>query len=100
MGILFGGHRQDNPFDDMWILDMVDSNKAGIWTRIDEFFIGVKPVATSYHTLLYDNRTDLLILFGGLNWRPTNLNSTDTDFNLDRRCEKEARELEGKFNGS
>jgi len=98
--IAFGGHIQDEAFNDMWILDLKDRNTAGVWTRIDQFFIGVNPVPTTYHTWLYDNTTDLGILFGGIHWKPTDLTVTDERRNVDRRCMKEASELGERWTGA
>merc|ERR1712139_690096 len=61
--------------------------------------IGLNPVPTTYHTLLYDNYTDLGILFGGIHWKPTDLEVTDERRNVDRRCSKEASELGEQWTG-
>merc|ERR1719321_350384 len=50
--------------------------------------------------MLYDNTTDLGILFGGIHWKPTDLDTTDSRRNVDRRCFKEAQELTEKWTGS
>jgi len=97
--IMFGGHAQDEAFGDMWILDLKQDNSAGEWTRIDQFFMGLNPVPTSYHTFLYDDSLDLGILFGGIHWKPTDLEITDERRNVDRRCMKEAQELGETWTG-
>lgn len=98
--IVFGGHVQDNAFGDMWILDLKEGNSAGEWTRIDQYFIGLNPVPTTYHTMLYDNASDLAIVFGGLHWKPTDLEVTDERRNVDRRCVKEAQEFALTWTGA
>jgi len=84
---------------DVWMLDLKDGNSAGVWTRLDQFFAGLSPVSTTYHTFLYDNYTDKAILFGGIHWKPTDLAVTDERRNVDRRCLKEAQELTEKWTG-
>lgn len=98
--ILFGGHQQDQAYGDMWMLDLTQGNSAGEWTRIDQFFVGMNPMSTTFHTFLYDNETDLGILFGGIHWKPTDLKVTDDRRNVDRRCVKEAAELGEQWTGA
>ena len=43
------------------------------------------------HTSSYAE--DLAIVFGGLHWKPTDLEVTDERRNVDRRCVKEAQEF-------
>lgn len=98
--IVFGGHVQDTAFADMWILDTQDGNSAGVWTRLNQFFVGLTPPTMTYHTMLYDNKTDQIIVFGGIHWKPTDLTVTDSRRNVDRRCMKEAQELGETWTGA
>lgn len=98
--IMFGGHNHDIAFNDLWILDVVRPTEERVWTRIDPYIRGARPPATAYHTLVYSASLNLLVLFGGLGWPPTDLEWSDARRNIDRRCLKEAQELPEKWNGT
>jgi len=98
--ILVGGHNQDTPYDDMWVLNLNRQDpEERVWTRIDAYFSGERPPALSYHSMLYSEVLNRFIVFGGLTWDPTDQQETDSLRNIDRRCMKEAQGLPELYNG-
>lgn len=91
--VLFGGNNQDDPLNDLWILNVKRPGVEKIWTQIDKFFPGEKPPAVSFHTMIYVEELDTAYVFGGLSWSKTDLLETDRLRNIDRRCLKEAQGL-------
>lgn len=91
--VLFGGHNQDLSLNDVWILDVMHSEEERSWTRIDPFLMGEQPPAMSYHSMVYSSELNMIVVFGGLHWRPTNLTESDRVRNIDRRCFKQAQGL-------
>jgi len=98
--VLFGGHNQDSPMNDMWILDVnrADKNERS-WTRVDSFFEGIKPPEMSYHSMHYSEPLNLILVFGGLHWRETDVAEADSLRNIDRRCFKQAQGLPADESG-
>eukprot|EP00397_Hematodinium_sp_SG-2012_P002416 GEMP01002422.1.p1 GENE.GEMP01002422.1~~GEMP01002422.1.p1 ORF type:complete len:1427 (+),score=240.06 GEMP01002422.1:338-4282(+) len=90
---LLGGRYQDKPLGDMWVLDIERSGEDRMWTRIDETYQGIRPPSTAYHSFIYDEGLDLFLLMGGLNWAETDLDFSDFEKNIDRRCRKNAKDL-------
>lgn len=97
--MLFGGHQQDKAFDDVWVLAVNRPKEERIWARIDPYIKGSRPPPTSHHTMLYDQDLNMIILFGGISWKETDLSVTDMRRNVDRRCYKMAQELYEKYQG-
>lgn len=97
--VLFGGHYQDIPYSDMWILDLSRSGDDGEWFQIDPYIQGDRPPSVAYHTMVYDHVVDVMVLFGGLHWLETNASNTDTLRNADRRCFKDAQGLPESYSG-
>eukprot|EP00434_Breviolum_minutum_P012466 symbB.v1.2.010982.t1/scaffold725.1/size168906/8 len=91
--VLFGGNEQDQPLNDLWILNVKRPGVERSWTQIDKFFPGVKPPAVAFHTMVYVPELDTAYVFGGLIWKRTDLAETDRLRNIDRRCLKEAQGL-------
>lgn len=91
--VLFGGNEQDQPLNDLWILNVKRPGVERSWTQIDKFFPGVKPPAVAFHTMVYVEELDTAYVFGGLIWKRTDLAETDRLRNIDRRCLKEAQGL-------
>ena len=88
--IMFGGSHQDVPFGDMYSMRTNRSTYA--WTRLDESVIGLRPTGMAYHTMVWMPEgtfsEDGIVVFGGLQWRETDLVETDKMRNNDRRCFK------------
>lgn len=99
--ILFGGHNQDKVMNDMWVLNVMreSGTKERVWARIDQFFEGLRPPTMSYHTMLYSEARNEIIVFGGLNWKETDLARSDVLRNVDRRCFKKAQGLPQLYDG-
>jgi hypothetical protein len=97
--VLFGGHYQDVPYSDMWILDLSRTGDDGEWFQIDPYIQGDRPPSIAYHTMVYDHVVDVMVMFGGLHWLKTNASNTDTLRNADRRCFKDAQGLPESYNG-
>jgi len=97
--VLFGGHYQDVPYSDMWILDLSRTGDDGEWFQIDPYIQGDRPPAVAYHTMVYDHVADVMVLFGGLHWLETNASNTDILRNSDRRCFKDAQGLPESYSG-
>jgi len=91
--VLFGGHNQDNPYNDMWILNVNRDLKDRTWARIDAYFEGDRPPKMAYHTMIYSQALSSFIVFGGLSWRETDLERSDVLRNIDRRCLKQAQDM-------
>lgn len=91
--VLFGGHNQDSPYGDLWTLNIMGDLGERRWARIDAYFEGDKPPAMAYHTMLYSEALSSIIIFGGLHWRQTDLDTSDALRNIDRRCLKKAQGL-------
>jgi len=91
--VMFGGHNQDKPMNDMWVLDLMRPAEDRIWTRIDPYIEGRLPPEMSFLTMSYAEKMNLIVVFGGLIWKETDLTETDKLRNIDRRCLKEAQGL-------
>jgi len=91
--LLFGGHNQDLSMNEMWVLDLMRESGERQWTRMDRFIKGIHPPSMSYHTMLYSDQLNRVLVFGGLHWGKTNLTESDRVRNIDRRCFKEAQGL-------
>jgi len=91
--MMFGGHNQDQSMKDIWLLDVMRGREERAWTRIDPYLVGVQPPSMSYHSMVYSEDLNLVVVFGGLHWRQTNLTESDRVRNIDRRCFKEAQGL-------
>jgi len=98
--VLFGGNNQDDPLNDLWILNIKRPGVEKMWTQLDKFFPGVRPPAVSFHTMIYVEELDTAFVFGGLSWSRTDLLETDRLRNIDRRCLKEAQGLPMTDHGS
>lgn len=98
--ILFAGHNQDTPFNDMWVLNLMrEDPEDRVWTRIDHFFIGNKPPPLTHGSVLYLEDLRQIVVIGGLTWNPTDLAAADHRNNVDRRCLKEAQGLPEMYQG-
>lgn len=92
--LMYGGHNQDESFNDMWVLDI----GKRIWTKIDIFAEGgLFPPSMSHHTMLYTPQLEKTLIFGGIRWDKTDLAVTDVLRDKDRRCFKEAQGLMEKY---
>jgi len=95
--LLFAGHYQDTQQSDLWVLDIQRPEIERVWTRIDQYLPGRRPPSISYHTMLYSEDLGTIIVFGGIHWEQTDLVSTDTSRDNDRRCFKTVRDLNANY---
>jgi len=84
----------------MWILDLNREGDEGEWFQIDPYIQGSLPPSVAYHTMVYAEIANLIIVFGGLHWNETNASNTDILRNDDRRCFKDAQGLPDTYNGT
>lgn len=97
--VLFGGHQQDQQTSDVWTIDLMRDREERQWTKIDPYIWGPRPPSMSYHTMLFSEDMNLFVVFGGLHWDQTDLQVTDDQRNVDRRCFKEAQGLQDNYAG-
>jgi hypothetical protein len=96
--LMVGGHRNDDLFFDMWTLNVQRRPKESrTWTRIDPFIRGKRPDPVAYHSMVYSETLDMVVLMGGLGWTSSDLAVTDSVRDLDRRCFKQAKDVATKF---
>jgi len=97
--VIFGGHSHDTVFADIWTLDVMRDRDERIWTQVDNYMPEPKPSHRTYHTMLLDEETNEVIIFGGISWNTTNMNISDRLRNIDRRCLKEAQGMPQAYDG-
>ncbi|CEM13767.1 unnamed protein product [Vitrella brassicaformis CCMP3155] len=89
--MLFGGFRQDTPFDEVWVLGVDADRENRVWARLDGNY-GDLPPPSAYQAMVYSDKLQQVILFGGLTWKPTNTTLTDNERDRERRCLKEGND--------
>ena len=96
--LMYGGHNQDEPLNDIWINEVSATPKsARKWKRIDNRVTGVHPPASAYQSMVKSSLSGSIIVFGGLTWFHANLTTSETLRNLDLRCLKSARGVVSQY---
>ncbi|CAD7948709.1 unnamed protein product [Amoebophrya sp. A25] len=95
--ILYGGQLQDEPLGDLWSYDVERPLEDRKWQRLDNTFEGTRPAKIAFHTSVWDEPNNEMLMFGGITWVKTDLNNTDDRRDRDRRCFKSAKDLPTTF---
>jgi len=94
--IMYGGQQQDEPLSDLWIYDIERPVGIRKWQRLDNTFHLAKdetPGKLAFHSAVWTEELNRMIVFGGITWTQTDLNETDSWRDRDRRCFKAAKDL-------
>lgn len=85
--VVSGGYRGDRLLGDFWTLD----TSTWSWNRHESVEISSPNMA--YHSIIFDKRTNQFIVFGGLTWTESDLNTSDQINSNDRTCSMNALNL-------